>query len=270
MRRAFVLLVLVPGVAHATDPFEIQVYDGTANAPGAFGLELHANSVFRGSREAPPTGELAQNRATHFTFEPSVGLTKWWELGAYLQTALLPDGTFYYAGVKLRSKFVTPPTFHKHLRLGANFEVSLLPTHFDRNEWAGELRPIVAWENEQFAFALNPIIDVAFAGPDYSDGPTFQPAAMALYKWEDRVSLGFEYYANYGPFTDLLPLSKEEQYVFEVVNVLAVKHFELNIGFGEGLTPASNPFVAKTILGYTWEKEDKKVASMHPLRFLTR
>ena len=48
--------------------------------------------------------------------EPSLGLEPWWEVGAYFQTAVRRDGTFDYAGVKLRSKFVTPPTWHPHLR----------------------------------------------------------------------------------------------------------------------------------------------------------
>jgi hypothetical protein len=45
-------------------------------------------------------------------------------------------------------------------------------------------------------------------------------------------------------------VSAQQHYLFEVINVLAWKRIELNAGVGEGLTAASNPFVAKMILGW--------------------
>src|ERR1700734_3499182 len=83
-------LCLVPRPARAVDPFEIQVYDGTANAPGVPGLELHVNTVPIGLTTAP-SPEYPQNHQTHFTFEPSLGLFPWWELGGYFEMALRGD-----------------------------------------------------------------------------------------------------------------------------------------------------------------------------------
>jgi hypothetical protein len=248
-------ILLLPLPAHAVDPFEIQVYDGTAQNPGAFALELHANGVVRGLPTNGP--ELALNHQIHFTFEPQYGLFSWWEIGGYFQTAIA-DGSFDYAGVKLRSKWVTPPSWNRFFRFGLNFELGVLPQAFDKDEWSIELRPIAAFENEQFVFVINPIVDVPLAGyPDFRLGPTFEPAAMVLYKWEGRVSLGFEYYAALGPMSAPLPIDQQQHYLYEVVNVLAIKNFEVNLGFGEGLTSASNRFVAKMILGYTWETRKK-------------
>jgi hypothetical protein len=68
--------------ARAVDPFEIEVYDGEANEPGAPGLELHANAVPSGRRESIAP-ELPLNHQSHFTLEPSLGLLPWWELGGY-------------------------------------------------------------------------------------------------------------------------------------------------------------------------------------------
>jgi hypothetical protein len=256
-----------PAAARAVDPFEVQVYDGTANDPGAFGLELHVNSVWRGLKEQNGP-ELPQNRVTHFTLEPSIGVAKWWELGLYLQAGLLPDGSFDWAGIKLRSKFVTPPKWHKHVRLGTNVELALLPEKFDRGRWGFELRPIAAWENDSWLLAINPIVDLTLTQPDLAEGPTFQPALMALYQFKDRVSLGIEYYANFGPFSRLYDWKKQEQYIYEVVNVLTIDHFELNIGFGQGLTESSNTFVAKTILGYTWGEKNEPKAARIPGRLV--
>jgi hypothetical protein len=241
--------------ARAVDPFEIQVYDGTANDPGAPGIELHLNHVALGLKQADAP-ELPQHNTTHLTLEPSFGLFPWWELGGYLQTAVRRDGTFDYAGVKLRSKFVTPPDWYsrdgRQLRLGVNFELSVLPERYDRDRWATEIRPIVAWDTPSWLFAVNPILDQALAGSG-AEGPTFQPALMALYKVANVVSVGLEYYGNFGPISEPLSLRKQEQYIYEVVNLLAVERFELNGGLGEGLTPSSNSLVVKAIVGYAWE-----------------
>jgi hypothetical protein len=246
--------------ALATDPFEIQVYDGTADAPGVAGLELHVNRVMDGVKtfDGP---QIAPDHQSHFTLEPSLGLLPFWEIGGYFETALLADGTFAYAGVKLRSKFVTPPDFDPHVRLGLNLEVSLLPATFDRDRWGNELRPIAAWEDEHWMFVINPIVDTPLAGAGFHDGPTFQPAAMAVRKIAGKVSVGVEYYANLGPFSGFLPWRKEEQYIYEVANLLSVKRLELNVGIGEGLTAASNDLVVKAIVGFTFEDLGAKKGS---------
>jgi hypothetical protein len=267
MARPLLVALLVSSRARATDPFEVQVYDGTANAPGVPGLELHVNRVMEGLKtfDGP---QLPANHQTHFTLEPSLGLLPFWEIGGYFETALLPDGTFAYAGVKLRSKFVTPPDFYPHLRLGLNVEVSLLPQTFDRDRWGSELRPIVAWEDERWVFVINPIVDTSLEGNGLHDGPSFQPAAMALRKIAGKVSVGIEYYANLGPFSGFVPWRKEEQYVYEVVNLLSVKRLELNVGVGEGLSAASNDLVFKTIVGFAFEDlAGEKQTVSAPTRF---
>jgi hypothetical protein len=224
--------------AAATDPFEIQVYDGTANEPGAPGVELHAN---RSERES------------HMTLEPSYGVLPWWELGGYLQSAVRPDGTFDYAGVKLRSKFVTPPGFHPHVRLGVNVESAWIPGRYDPNRWGGEIRPIAAFEDDAWLLVVNPILELAIDGPDASDGPAFEPALMAKRKITDLFALGVEYYASLGPLAKIAPVSEEEHYVYAAGDLLAIDRLELNVGAGFGLTDASRAFTLKAIFGWSWE-----------------
>ncbi len=255
-------LLLGTRSARAVDPFEIQVYDGTANAPGVPGLELHMNTVAVGLTTSPSPPEYPQNHQSHLTLEPSIGLFPWWELGGYFETAIRgTQGEFDYAGVKLRNKFVTPPNWSPHWRLGLNIEFSLLPQGYDRDRWGNELRPIVAFENRLFEIVVNPIVDSSLAGPDASAGPTFQPCLSAVYKVHESVSFGVEYYTNLGPFsTGFLPLREQEHYLYEVFNLLSVEHYELNAGVGEGLTAGSNPLILKVILGYEWEKSEERTA----------
>ena len=202
--RIVLLILLAATPALAFDPFEIQIYDGTADAPGRPGVELHLNW---------------HHGETHATLEPSFGLTRFWELGGYLQTA---QGR--YEGVKLRSKFVLPEGTLEHTRLGMNFEIALEPG----GKWGGEIRPILAWENDRFLFAANPNISFPAA---------FEPGAMAKVK-AGPIAIGFEYYGTY---------PGNENYLFEAIDLIAFKHLELNVGIGEGET-----LVAKMILGYAF------------------
>jgi hypothetical protein len=247
---AIVAALAVPApAARAVDPFEIQVYDGSLNAPGVASIELHANTIASGRRAAPPP-ELPPNHQSHFTLEPAVGITRWWEVGAYLQSSLQGDDSFSFAGVKLRSKFIWPSAPPNRLRVGVNLEVSRLPEAYDADRWGAEVRPIIGWTSAsgKVLLAFNPILDASLGGADHT--PALEPALSAGYV-VGPLSVGVEYYADLGPVDGFLPLAAQEHYLFEVVNVLAWKNVEINLGIGEGLTAASNDLVAKAILGFS-------------------
>lgn len=246
-------LAAAPSRALAGDPFEIQVYDGTANPRGVPGLELHLNDWATGNRESEQPPEAPLHGQIHETLEPSYGLTPFWELGAYVQFAQrTDDGVADWAGVKLRSKFVTPPGWDAHWRLGVNLELSYLPSTYDASRWGSEIRPIVAWQNDRWLFAVNPIVDQSLAAPGFSDGPDLQPAAKVA-RAVGAVALGFEYYATLGPIAAIAPWRNQQHQIFEVVDLLSVPHLEVNFGVGEGLTQSSEGVVVKAIVGYTWE-----------------
>ncbi len=248
-----VTCLVAPAPARAGDPFEIQVYDGTANAPGVPGIELHLNHWATGNRDATPP-EQPLHGQFHATLEPSLGILPFWELGAYLQGAVRTDaGVVDYAGTKLRSKFVTPPSFDAHWRLGLNFEISYLPPAYDHDRWGSEIRPIAAWHDDAWLFVFNPILDQPLAGSDAAQGPSFQPAAKAA-RTVGPLALGFEYYATLGPLTAILPWSQQQQQIFEVLDVVGIEGFELNFGVGEGLTESSAGIVVKAIFGYEFER----------------
>jgi hypothetical protein len=247
---AIVLLLLLHGApARGADAFEIQVYDGTANAAGVAGLELHVNDAVDGARTAPAP-ELPPHHLLHLTLEPSLGVTDFWELGAYFQVAVRPDEGSDVAGGKLRSKLVTPPAWHPHLRLGINAEVGYLKPRYAAERWGAELRPIVAYEDERWHLAANPIVGLALTG----GGPTFEPAAMALVKIRDVVSLGLEYYADLGAIFPEGGATEREHVLFEVLNLLSLTDVELNLGIGEGLSAGSSPLVAKLVAGYSFAR----------------
>lgn len=254
--------------ARALDPFEIQVYDATHDAPGVVGLELHVNRVMSGLDKFDPP-ELPLHGQSHFTLEPSIGVTKWWELGGYFQTALRDDGTFDYAGVKLRSKFTTEDKIRDRWRFGVNLEVSLLPEAYDRDRWGGEIRPIAAWSDERWLFAVNPIIGVPLAGDGFSAGPTFEPAAKVA-RTIGPVAVGLEYYGSIGAIRSPDPLSEQRHFIYEVLDLVGFDDFELDVGVGEGLTAQSKGVVVKAIVGYEFDREKKPIARREAPAFVSR
>ena len=245
-----IAVLLGAGGARAVDPFEIQIYDAGTNEPGQTGIEVHINSVIDGRRDAVAP-ELPSHGQSHFTAEGAIGITRWWEAGAYLQTALLPDGSFHYAGSKLRTKLAVPA--HPASRFGwaVNLELARLPAAYDRDRWGAEIRPIATWSSAGGTLyaAVNPIVDLGLAGASRGEA-SFEPAATICYVIVNLLSVGVEYYADLGPIGDWSPARDQQHYLYEVINVLRWKRVELNVGVGEGLTEGSNPFVGKMIVGY--------------------
>lgn len=244
---AAALVLSSPGAARAFDPFEIQVYDGTADEPGNAGLELHLNH-WRGSQPgAAPV--LPLDRQTHVTLEPSIGVLPYLELGAYLQSALLADGSFDFAGAKLRVKLVTPEGWDEHWRLGANVELAGVRAKFESGRWGGEIRPIVAWRSRWLLVAMNPILELDLSSAGWREGPAFAPSVQVLFAVPDVVGLGAEYYTELGPLAHL-GRDASTQYLFGVAQLLANAGWELNLGVGFGLTDASERVIFKAILGH--------------------
>ena len=243
------IVAVTTAPAWALDHFEIEVYDGTANRAGSPGLELHLNGWLSGHRTATPP-ERPLHDQVHATLEPSFGVTPWWELGAYLQMALRgDDGAVDWAGVKARSKFVVPPNWDAHWRLGANIELAYVPSAYEAENWSVELRPIAAWHDPRWLFAANPIVGFAVDG---SGGPSLEPA-LKVARSIGPVAVGLEYYGDLGRVGSFDPVELQEHYLFEALDVLDVGDFELNAALGEGLTAASAGIVVKAIVGYEWD-----------------
>jgi hypothetical protein len=226
------------------------------NSRGQAGLETHLNQVLdglkdSGSAAAPPEHQV------HLTFEPSYGVAPWWEAGAYLQFAYLPEAARReegasdrprWAGVKLRSKFMPERPQGQSYFYGLNLEVSDVPPEFEEHRWAAEVRPILGWEAGRFYLSVNPILGWALSAPGPGGAPTFEPCGKVRWDAGRGQGLGFEYYAGLGKVNHLPPLSGQEHYLYAAWDLLG-KPLEANVGVGRGLTKASNDWTIKLIVG---------------------
>src|SRR2546427_3984060 len=185
--RVLVLVLLCAAAARAQDAFEIQVYDVSTAPPLTAGVEVHLNGVLRGSEQPSAAGELPTHHVAHATLEPHLGLTEWLEAGAYLQSALRPDGTYDYAGTKLRMKArLLEPAFG-WLRLALNAELSWIPAAYEAARRGGELRPLPEAHRGRLGLWGNPIVSFGLSGGVH---PHLEPWPKAPLAGTDALSPG--------------------------------------------------------------------------------
>jgi hypothetical protein len=244
---ALAWVVLASAPARAQDRFEIQVYDSEVADAGEPGVEVHTNYSFQGRRTVSPDGELPTEHVLNLTFEPHLGLFGWAEVGAYLQTAVRPEGSFDYAGVKLRFKAKWPDKFFGGtVGLAVNGELSRLPARYELGKWGSELRPIVDARVGPVYASVNPIVSIDLGGP-LAGHLQLHPAAKLAFFATPAVSLGTEYYGGYGPVDAPAPAAEQSHKLYAVID-LALDYLDLNFGLGHGLG-AADPWTAKAIVG---------------------
>jgi len=244
-------LLATGSAARGEDAFEIQVYDSEIDKPLEPSLEFHLNYVARGRRDEDYHREVTPDQLVHMTLEPALGVTDFLELGGYLQFAWDPrgvgGGTAYFGGWKLRAKLVVPRETSGIFDLGLNFEFSRVPHHFEESESGVELRPILGVRYAGFQFNVNPIFSWGLS-EDRAGVPDFEPCVKASWDTTLGFSLGVEYYTGLGRI-DHIPALEEQHHTIYVVFDLVEAPIELDLGVGRGLTPDSNAWTVKMIIG---------------------
>jgi hypothetical protein len=231
--------------ARATD--EIQVYNAGIAAVGQFTIQQHLNYTAIGLKDEPFPGGLVSHHAINGTPEFAYGVTDWWEVGLYLPFAI-QDERFYSNSFKVRSLFVSPHADQRDFFYGVNFEFSNQTPKFAQTRFALEIRPIIGVRNSEYEFIVNPIVDVGFGKFGEAD---FAPAARLARKFGTDLFAGFEYYTDFGRIGDFKKFSEQQHTLFAVTD-FKIGDVDIDFGLGYGLTPASDRFVIKTIIGYAF------------------
>ncbi len=238
-------LAMLAQPARATD--EIQVYNAGIAEIGQFTIQQHLNYIPLGVKEPPFPGGLISHNSINGTPEFAYGLTDWWEVGLYLPFSI-KDQKFYSDAFKLRTLFVTPHAEQRNFFYGVNFEFSNETPPFAQTRFAMEIRPIIGVRNGTYEFIVNPIVDIGFGKYGEAD---FAPAARLARKFGPDLYAGFEYYADFGKIGDFKPFPEQQHTLFAVTD-FKLGVLDVNFGVGYGLTPASDRWVVKTIIGYAF------------------
>jgi len=226
---------------------EIQVYNAEIAEVGQWTIQQHLNYAVAGQQQSEIPGGFTSNHALQGTPEFAYGITDWWEIGFYLPFAA-ESGQLLSNGAKIRNLFVVPDAAKRNFFYGINFELSYEMPRFSSKPWGLEIRPIIGVRNSEWEFIVNPIVDLSFGAGGEAD---FAPAVrLARNLGQDRY-VGLEYYADLGKIGDFLPLSEQGHQLFAVTD-FKVGTVDVELGAGYGLTPGSDRFVVKAILGYAF------------------
>jgi len=241
--------------ARATD--EIQVYNAEIAEVGQWTIQQHLNYTFDGRATPDFPGGLVPNHSLNGTPELAYGIADWWELGFYAPFAVSGGGQFLSNGGKIRNLFVSPHAAERNFFYGVNFEFSYETPPFSQTRYGLEIRPIAGVRNKDWEFTVNPIVDVGFGALGEAD---FEPALrLARNLGQDRF-IGLEYYADFGEIGNFLPFEQQSHQLFAVTD-FKLGVFDVELGAGYGLTPGSDRFVTKAIIGYAFPAPGDKAES---------
>ncbi|MFC3652929.1 hypothetical protein ACFONN_15330 [Dyella humi] len=254
LRRVLPFAVLVAAsliapLAHADLTDEIQVYDDSINHQGQWGLELHLNTTPDGRSIPAYPGEIPPDHGFRTTMEWSYGITDTLEAGLYLPFLHDAAGTNYFAGPRVRLKWIPikPAEGSSGPFLGLNVEVSAVNERLEQGRPAVELRPIIGYRSPLWLIAFNPVVDATFH-PRYGNSSSdFAPALKVARTVWSGTALGLEYYNDFGRIGSFDPARKQNQQLFAALDVTRGL-IPFNFGIGRGLNDASDKWTVKAIL----------------------
>jgi hypothetical protein len=227
-------------------PDEIQVYTDDLEAPGERGVELHVNTTPSGRRTPDYPGEVVAHRGLRITPEISWGLARDWDWGVYLPFVRSGEGTSYFAGPRLRLKWLPLRRAEGEAGYfaGINTEVSFVERRFEQARRTMEIRPIVGYRNGGWLFSFNPIVEADLAGPQ-KGVLTFAPAFKVARSAGGHNALGIEYYADLGRLSHFAPRSEQSHTLYLVLDTERI-----NFGIGRGLNGATDRWTIKSIISF--------------------
>jgi hypothetical protein len=244
-----------PGTALAAGD-EIQVYLDDLSAPGEIGLDLHLNYVLSGRAAPDWPGELPPRHLFLATPEFGFGVTRWFELGLYLPTAVAPDGSLYGNGVKVRAKVVPRRAEAGGFFWGWNVELGRVARRASEQQWTVELRPIAGWRAGRWLLAANPILGFAGGAPASSQAE-LEPAAKLGFQATRGLMIGLEHHAALGTVSALAARGGQQHGTFAVVDYEG-HGLALNLGVGRGWTGVSDRWVVKAIVGFALHRPGRR------------
>jgi len=239
-------LLLAARAAWGVLPDEIQVYTDDLEAPGARGIELHVNTTPSGRATPDYPGEVAPRHGLRVTPEISWGLARHWDGALYLPFVRSADGADFFAGPRLRLKWLPlkPAEGGSGPFAGINWELSFVQQRFEQARRTTEIRPIVGYRSDAWLFSFNPIVTADLAGQD-KGVLMFAPAAKLSRSLSHGTALGAEYYSELGRLSHFAPRAEQSHILYAVLDTERI-----NFGIGRGLTGASDRWTIKAIFSF--------------------
>jgi len=241
-------LTLFPMLATAQANFEIQVYGSDTVPRQNLMVELHSNYSADGE-QSTEGGVYPTAHQQRETLELTAGINDWSEVGFYVFTSRQEGYGWQWVGDHIRPRVRVPDSWGWPVGVSLSMEVGYQRVGWGPDTWTWEIRPIIDKAIGRWYFAINPAFERSLHGPNVNQGLGFAPSAKISYDFTRVVSGGLEYYADYGSLDGFLPQRQQQQQLFAVTDLNVSPQWEINIGVGVGLTPSTDRWIVKCILG---------------------
>jgi len=244
----FLIFILYSNFLFAQDNYEIQVYSSPTQAKKSSIFELHSNFTFNGEKQIV-NKVLPSYHATHETVEITTGITDNFELGVYFFTNISPGHGFQYVGSHIRPRITAPAKWKLPVGLSLSTEFGFQKTEYAEDEWNVEIRPIVDKTWDKFYVSFNPTLGISIKGFSNNHTPVFEPNLKLSYNFFPATSFGLEYYGSMGYINNFEGINNQEHAIYVVYDLTGNAKWELNIGTGFGVTPATDKLIGKILVG---------------------
>ena len=249
MRYRFLFFCLIASkILFAQENYEIQVYGSQTQPRHSTIFELHSNFTFIGEKEIVK-GVRPTHHALHETIEITHGFSNIFEMGFYLFMNYLPDYGYKIIGTHLRPRVMVPSEWHWPVGVSLSTEIGYQSKYYSASTLSIEIRPIVDKQWNKLYASFNPTLSVQLKGFEKESAPSFEPNAKISYAFFKNVALGAEYYGDFGALNSFEAKEEQGHALFAVMDLLNNNKWELNLGPGFGLTPATDGFVFKVLAG---------------------
>jgi hypothetical protein len=227
------LLLCLPVVVYAQDPFEIQVFEYEPLPRGAYTHDAHINYDLG-------TGNL------HVSSEWTAGLTDQIRAGFVVLTAVVPGLGMQYAGFRVLPHFYAPRSWGLPVNLGFVAEFSFERPLFDRDTCQVELRGIIEKHIGRLQMDGNVVFERALHGPGTSDGWALEPSARIGWQAWRSLTPSIEYYG-----------SPRQQFhmLFPGADWKIGERFTWSFGVGLGATNAGSRVIFKSRIEFKFGKK---------------
>ena len=176
-------------------------------------------------------------------------INSWSEVGFYVFTSEQDGHGVQWVGDHIRPRIRVPESWDWPVGVSLSTEIGYQRSVYSPDTWTWEIRPIVDKAVGRWYFAVNPALERTLHGPDVHQGLAFAPSAKISYDFSRVVSGGIEYYADYGPLDNFVPVHNQQQQIFVVTDLNVSPLWEINIGVGVGATAATDHLIVKCIFG---------------------
>ncbi len=199
-------------------------------------------------------GDATAGQTANETLEAVAGLTRWAEVAGYVFATKAEGSAAQWAGATVRTKLQVPRAWRWPVGVAVSTEIEYERSLTSISTWTWEIRPIIDRTLGRWYVALNPTIERRLRGPGVVSGLQFLPSGKVSYDATPRITAGVEYYGAYGTFGAFAAPNDRLQQLYGAVDLHVSPKWEINIGVGFGVTPATSQLAAKLILGraITW------------------